>query len=422
MNISELTPFGRKQWVFRRWTSYEDSLNTQAIVRSKRAYHEPAAKEHEDRIDKAKWKATVDKKVDYLLARDPIVSEHQDILDSILPFIKQSAQEYLLQGSLIWIVQGDGEEINPRPLIMNNTIAIYSDEYREEVVALIRKKIEIEIEPSTGEEQEIAFYECYYIGDAGWHRDTYCYTLDNRDTEETLAVEPVFIELGKTGDAPLYAYVEKLLEAFDKILKHQDTTVDKNTTPLTEVRGYSGSEAEDLKYAVENLALVKTEGAGGVVLHPRSMDSAAIDVWTKRLLSEYYEAVSVVGKDNESQVAQSGKAMDRLYVEMENSARRLALVLEEALLIYFEQLGYTDVDVIWNTDRPIDDKEIIEGIAMSQGILSKRTLLEQHPWVEDVEEEIERMTQDVYEGIEDLYDDNTEYNYDYELLKEEDFR
>ena len=45
------------------------------------------------------------------------------------------------------------------------------------------------------------------------------------------------------------------------------------------------------------------------------------------------------------------------------------------------QIGYRDIydmDIIWNTDRPVDDTEIINGIAASQGILSEETLLEQH--------------------------------------------
>lgn len=403
MNIKDLMPIGRKQWVQRKWQDYEDSKNTQAISRSEKAYYKPTDAEFDLKIDKSKWKATVDRKVNYLLARPPVVTEHQDTLDDLLPFIRESALAYTLRGSLIWIVQGDGEAIVPRPLIMNNTIAVYSDEYREEIVAFIRKYTELDVEPETGEETELNFYECYYEGDGGvWHRDTFHYDVDGKDKEEILAEAPVFIELGKTGDAPLYAYVENLLASFDRILKHQDTTVEKNTAPLVEVRGYSGTSDADLKYAVETLSLVKVDGAGGIMLHMRSMDSAAMDLWTKRLMQEYYEATSTVGKEMELQYAQSGKAMDRLFIDMENSARELAHVLETALVRYFEVIGYEDVDVIWNTDRPVDDLEIMNGINASRGLVSDRTLLEQHPWVDDIEEELLRREQEAIGGMDDL--------------------
>ena len=219
-----------------------------------------------------------------------------------------------------------------------------------------------------------------------------------------LEEQPLFIELGKTGDAPLFAYVDKLLVAFDHIMRHQDKTVEKNTKPLVEVRGYSGTSDDDLAYAIDELSIARTDGNGGVTIHSRSMDSAAIDLWAKRLLQEWYEATCTVGKENELQYAVSGKAMDRLFVDMENSARELAHVLEQALKAYFEYIGYEDVDIVWNTDRPVDDASIIQAIASSRGLLSDRTLIEQHPWVDDVDEELRRLEEQNASGFNDLMD------------------
>ena len=405
MDISKLQPIGRKAWVKQKWDAYEDSRNTEAIVRSEIAYYDPTNELYEGRLDRAKWKATVDRKVNYLLARKPVVEGHQDILDSLLPFIRETALAYTLRGSLIWIVQGDGEDILPKPSIMSDTIAVYRDEHKEDVVCFIRKYVDIEIDDLTGEETSVDYYEVYYKNGEVWHRDTYNYEFDNRDTEEVLSEAPVFIELGKTGDAPLFAYVERLLDAFDRILKHQDTVVEKNTRPLTEVRGYSGTDDAELQYAVEELSIVKVDGSGGITLHSRSMDSTSIDLWAKRLMQEYYEATATVGKETELQYAMSGKAMDRLFVDMENSARELAEVLETALKAYFEVLGYENVDIVWNTDRPIDDAEIINGIQASRGLVSDRTLLEQHPWVNDIDEELARREEEAKAGMLDLIDD-----------------
>ncbi len=408
MHISRLQPVGRKIWVKKKWDEYEASKNTEAISNSEIAYNDPTNEELDGRIDKAKWKSTIDRKVDYLLARNPVMEKDQEALDNLLDFIKESARAYLLRGSLIWIVQGDGESIDPKPSIMSNTIAIYKDEHKEEVMAFIRKYTDLEIDAMTGEETEIVYYELYYEDQAGeWHRDTFNYEEDQeRDKVETLSQAPMFIELGKTGDAPLYAYVKELLDAMDRALRHQDTTVEKNTSPLTEVRGYTATSTEDLQYAVEKLNLVKVDGNGGVTLHMRNMDSAAIDLWTKRIMQEYYEATSTVGKDNELLYAQSGKAMDRLFVDMENSARALAAVLEKALREYFKYIDGEEMDIIWNTDRPVDDIDIINGILSSRGLVSDRTLLEQHPWVDDVDEEIERRTEEVISGMDDLYEDD----------------
>lgn len=408
VSLSKLQPIGRKQWVSRKWNEYEDARNTKAIERSVRAYSDPTNEKFDEVMDKSSWKDTVDKKVNYLLARKPLCTGHQEELDDLLDFVKESAREFILRGSQVWIVQGDDINIIKRPAIMKNAIAIYGDEAKQETIAYIRKRIELEVDDMTGAETKREYFELYYEDDEGlWHRDTYCPTLDNADKEEVLPDSPLFIELGKTGDAPLFAYVEELLKAHDDIFKHQDKTVEKNTKPLVEVRGYSGTTDEDLSYAIEDMSIARVDGNGGVAIHSRSMDSASIDLWRKALMNKYYEATCTVGKDNELQYAQSGKAMDRLFVDMENSARELAHVLEQALVQYFESIGFGEVDIVWNTDRPVDDAAIISSIAQSRGLLSDKTLLEQHPWVDNVDEELARLAAQKTEGFEDFIEEDS---------------
>lgn len=406
IDLAKLEPFGRKQWVKKRFEEYIESPNTKAIDRSRKNYEDPTNELFNDDIGVGKWKATIDRKVNYLLSRPPVAESIQDELDELLPMIKDTARELLLRGSLIWIVQGDGESVTPKPVIMNDTMAVYSDEYKEQVVCFIRRYVEFEVEPSTGEQTEVEYLEVYYLNGGNAVRETYCYTTEDKDKVENLTEAPLFIQLGKTGTAPLYAYVEDLLKAHSKVLKHQDTTVEKNTKPLTEVRGYSGSSDEDLKYAIEHLSIARTDGNGGVTVHLRNMDGASIDMWSRRIAQEFYEATATVGKENEMAYAQSGKAMDRLFVDMENSARELAGILEEGLVAYFEYLGHEDVDIIWNTDRPVDDVSIISGIAQSNGLLSHKTLVEQHPWVNDPEEEMIRLKEERMSGMEDLYEEH----------------
>lgn len=402
IDLENLEDIGRKLWAKKKYDEYEKSEVKKSIDRSLKSYTDPTSEDYKERVDKSKWKTTVDKKVNYLLSRKPVCEGYQEELDELLSLIKETAKQYLLRGSVIWLVQGDGEDIDPKPYILDNCIAIYKDENKEEPIAYIRKYKDTTVDAKTGNEETLEMYEIYY-GEEFMFRDTYCYTLDTKDRVKE-KVEPYFIEIGRTGDAPLFAYVEGLLDAFNKILKHQDTAVEKNTTPLTEVRGYSGTSDEDLKYSLETLNIARTDGNGGVTIHARSMDSAAIDLWAKRLMNEYYEATCTVGKDNELAYAQSGKAMDRLFIDVESSAKELGQLLEVALVDYFQHIGITKIDVVWNTDRPVDDVGTISGIQASVGILSRKTLLEQHPWVDDVDEEIKRIEEEEVSGMEDLVD------------------
>ena len=408
MQLYEISPVARKLWVKKKWDEYQNTKLCEVIKKAVKLYEEPQDQEFDDMLDKGKWKATIDRKVNYLLGRAPTCTDGgegndvQDKFDKLASLIRESAKGILLRGSLIWCVQGDGASLDPVPSILYDAISVYEDAEKETVFATIRKYVTVDIDKATGAESEIEMFECYYKNAEGkMIRDTFCYSNPQLDKSETLEDWPVFIDVGKTGTAPLFAYGARILYAFDNTLKHQDETTKKNTKPLVEVRGYSGTDDEDLSYAVDELAIVKTDGTGGVTIHSRTMDSAAIDTWQKRLLLEWNEVMSVVGKENELQYAVSGKAMDRLFVDMENSAQELGHTIGEALKEYFALLGI-DVDIVWNTDRPTDDAATISAIAQSRGIVSERTLLEQHPWVSDVDEELERLEAEKMDGFEDL--------------------
>ncbi len=51
------------------------------------------------------------------------------------------------------------------------------------------------------------------------------------------------------------------------------------------------------------------------------------------------------------------------------------------------------IDVIFNRDMLMNETEIIDNIAKSVGILSDKTVISQHPWVDDIIAELERIEQ-----------------------------
>ena len=62
-----------------------------------------------------------------------------------------------------------------------------------------------------------------------------------------------------------------------------------------------------------------------------------------------------------------------------------------------------EVSVIFNRDILINEAEVIDNIGKSVGILSDETLVAQHPWVDDVQEEMERRKKQREEEMADDY-------------------
>lgn len=53
-----------------------------------------------------------------------------------------------------------------------------------------------------------------------------------------------------------------------------------------------------------------------------------------------------------------------------------------------------EVTIIFNRDMMMDEGQIIENIRNSEGILSNETLIAQHPWVQNIEEELQKLDEE----------------------------
>ena len=60
-----------------------------------------------------------------------------------------------------------------------------------------------------------------------------------------------------------------------------------------------------------------------------------------------------------------------------------------------------DVEIIFNMDTIVNESQVIEDIAKSVGIVSDETLIANHPWIDDVEEELARLKKEKEQEAQD---------------------
>ncbi len=80
----------------------------------------------------------------------------------------------------------------------------------------------------------------------------------------------------------------------------------------------------------------------------------------------------------------------------------------EFCAMYFKILENKDffnekVEVTFNKDQLLNSSEIIQDLATSYGMLSKETILSKHPYVKDVEEELQRIAKEEIIQVDDKY-------------------
>ena len=60
-----------------------------------------------------------------------------------------------------------------------------------------------------------------------------------------------------------------------------------------------------------------------------------------------------------------------------------------------------DVEIIFNRDMMLNEGEVIDNISKSVGIISDETLVAQHPWVDDVQAELDRLEEQKKQNMEE---------------------
>ncbi len=61
-----------------------------------------------------------------------------------------------------------------------------------------------------------------------------------------------------------------------------------------------------------------------------------------------------------------------------------------------------NINIIFNRDMLMDEGAIISNIRNSEGILSNQTLVAQHPWIKDVEDEMQKIEEEKQKAVEEI--------------------
>lgn len=188
------------------------------------------------------------------------------------------------------------------------------------------------------------------------------------------------------------------------------------------LKNYGGQDlGEFLKELKEYLA-IKVDADGGVDKLQADLNIDAVMAFLENECRDLYDFASAVDTKDPNLGNASGTAIgfrymdldadcDSLGTELKDTFHRLKLFID----VYFQITGKGDFtkdnfDVIFNMDLPVNETDVINNARTSDGLLSKRTILQNHPWVKDVDEELDQLDAEKKKAMEDfgagLFDDS----------------
>lgn len=203
------------------------------------------------------------------------------------------------------------------------------------------------------------------------------------------------------------AYYKHLIDAFDNRVSDNQNSFDDIQELIFILRGYDG---ENLSEFMRNLKLykaIKTDSEGGVDTLQAEVPMTSIDSHLNRLRESIFTFGGGVDVGNEKfGNSPSGIALKFLYslLDMKSNTleRKFRQGIQQLLWFLCEYLSisgkgdydYKEVDFTFKRSMMVNELEAAQIATQSKGIISDKTILKNHPWVDDMEQELEYLEEE----------------------------
>ncbi|MFI3206793.1 MAG: phage portal protein [Clostridia bacterium] len=209
-------------------------------------------------------------------------------------------------------------------------------------------------------------------------------------------------------EIPLISRVKQLQDALNLILSDFMNNMEENVrNSIIVLKNYDGTDLGEFRKNLSSYGAIKTrtqEGASGGV------DVLKIEVNAENYKTIYDMIVKAITQnsrgfdslDDKSSTTQNQLSVMSMYSDIDLDANDMETEIQVAfsemryffdaylaMVKSFDCNGKT-LEVIFNRDILINETELIENCINSMSILSKETIVAKHPWVNDVQKELEK--------------------------------
>lgn len=205
-------------------------------------------------------------------------------------------------------------------------------------------------------------------------------------------------------ELPDIKFVKSLIDAYDNGRSEAANYVEEVKNLIFVLKGYGGEDLDEFMRDVNEERAIKIDDVenGDVDTITPQMDITALREHYEQLKRDIIEDGQSVNKDlDKFGSAPSGVALRFMYSGLDLKCN----LIETEFKMGFEQLLYfvdqylqitgqgdyekIEVELIFNRDMAVNEAEQIQNCINSRGVISDKTVIAHHPYVSDVEEEME---------------------------------
>lgn len=214
-------------------------------------------------------------------------------------------------------------------------------------------------------------------------------------------------------EIPLLKFIKDKNDNYDEISSAVADFIIDVPSSIKVVKGYSGTKTGQFVRNLATYRVIFVDSDGSVENLQSSMDATTVENHLDRLREDIYADGSCVDSTKtDSLGALSGTALKYLYQDLDIDVRNLWNSIDNALHQIYQYIcmdlenqglgSFYDerIEFIPNTDGIMNETEVIQALNTSAGILSKKTILANHPYVTDVEAELKEKDKEDTEALE----------------------
>lgn len=206
-------------------------------------------------------------------------------------------------------------------------------------------------------------------------------------------------------ELPLLNFVKSIIDDYDQ--QKSDNANNLEELPnggIYVVKNYDGADLGEFRRNLSVFRSVKVSGDGGLETLNLTIDTEAFKTHMEMQRKDLYELGRGVDTQSEDFGGdKSGIALRFLYADLDMDCNIIETEFQAALeqLTWFidkdianrmkKDFSDEDVDFIFNRDIIINESEVIENASKSVGQISDETIMANHPWVTDLQNEMDRL-------------------------------
>lgn len=222
---------------------------------------------------------------------------------------------------------------------------------------------------------------------------------------------PLIVFRGNDREIPLIARVKSLQDALNALYSDCLNALQEDVrSTILVLQNYEGEDLAEFRQKLMQYGAIKVRTEDGVqggvdTLHieVNADNYVTVEKLLKRAIVENGRGLDA--KDDRMGGNPNQMNIRSMYSDMDLDANAMEIEYQAAFeeLLYFvnndlkrrgKAVDETDVQILFNRDVLVNEGEVIDNCAKSVGVLSKQTIIENHPWIKDASQELERLAQE----------------------------